>query len=67
MGVDNLLIHKFPGNADATGMGTILENYCSKQMYKTEIIGNGGKQEVMSINDGVGNRVELVNNYDIKP
>lgn len=43
MGLDNSHFNKFPGDADVAGLGTILENYCSKQMYKTGIKGKRGK------------------------
>ena len=43
MGPDNLHFSKFPGGADAAGLGTILENYCSKQRYRAGAKGKRGK------------------------
>lgn len=43
MGPDNLHFNKFPGNVDVAGLGTILKNYCFKQMYKTGIKGKERK------------------------
>lgn len=42
-GPDNSYFNKFPGDAAAADLETILENYCSEQMYKTGIKGKREK------------------------
>lgn len=48
VGPDNLHFNEFPGDTDAAGLETMLENYHSSQMYKAE---TNGKNEKARNND----------------